>query len=190
MLANLISRIRRNHGLEHATIHVLSSKHQGFSAQGNAAPDGFYLNIYGGDVNEEDVAEAVEDAYRRMKQGEVELAIHPNCGTNLLTTATFAALAAQFAFGMEQRRQQRSTVDLSVLANALPSAVLAVALAMIVSRPFGHALQANVTTDGQLEDLRITAIRPVQPSVITRLFQVLLGRSGSQVSAYKVTTVD
>ena len=27
MLAKTISRIRRNHGLEHATIHVLSEKH-------------------------------------------------------------------------------------------------------------------------------------------------------------------
>lgn len=190
MPTKLISRIRRNHGLEHATIHVLSGKHTGFSAQGNAAPDGFYLNLYGDGVSEEDVAEAVEEAYRRMKEGEQELAVHPNCGTNLLTTATFAALAAQFTFSIEQRRQKRSSVDFSVLANALPTAIVAVTIAMIVSRPFGHALQSHITTDGDLKDLRITSIRPIRPSAVTRLFQLLLGRAGSKVSAYKITTID
>ena len=52
MLTTIISRIRRNHGLEHATIHVLSEKHRNFSAQGNSDYGGFNLNIYG-DIAEE-----------------------------------------------------------------------------------------------------------------------------------------
>ena len=50
----LFRRIRQNHALEHATITILSKKHEGFSAQGNSTPLGFNLNIYG-DVTEEEV---------------------------------------------------------------------------------------------------------------------------------------
>src|SRR5262245_49956230 len=107
MLSQTISRIRRNHGLEHATIHVLSEKHTNFSAQGHSGHRGFHLNIYG-NISEEAITNAVEEAYRRMKNGESHLAVHPNCGTVLLTTATLATLAAQLAFGMEQRRQNRA----------------------------------------------------------------------------------
>jgi len=47
MITGTIARIRRNHGLEHATIHVLSEGHKRFSAQGNSDHRGFHLNIYG-----------------------------------------------------------------------------------------------------------------------------------------------
>ena len=79
MLNKTISRVRRNHGLEHATIHVLTDKHKQFSAQGNSDPGGFSLNVYG-DISEEQVSAAVNHAYKRMKNGEHDLAIHPNCG--------------------------------------------------------------------------------------------------------------
>ncbi|MCB8987761.1 MAG: hypothetical protein H6661_08445 [Ardenticatenaceae bacterium] len=45
---------------------------------------------------------------------------NPNCGTVLLTTATMATLAAQTTLALEQRRQRRPSLDLSVIANALP----------------------------------------------------------------------
>src|SRR5690606_3752375 len=64
-LTHLVDRTRRNHGLEHATIHVLSERHKQFSAQGNSDFRGFHLNIYG-DVAEEDVIDAVHEAHRRM----------------------------------------------------------------------------------------------------------------------------
>ena len=41
----IVSTIRRNHGLEHATIHVLSSHHLRLSMVGHATLDGF--NLYG-----------------------------------------------------------------------------------------------------------------------------------------------
>ena len=85
MLAQTISRVRRNHGLEHATIHVLSEKHKNFSAQGNSDHRGFHLNIYGS-IPEEAIIHAVEEAYQRMIAGEKELAVHPNSGPVLLPT--------------------------------------------------------------------------------------------------------
>jgi bacterioferritin-associated ferredoxin len=191
MLAQTISRIRRNHGLEHATIHVLSEKHKQFSAQGNSDHRGFHLNVYGA-VSEEDVRAAVEEAYRRMKGGEHHLAVHPNCGTVLLTTAVMTTLAAQATFALEQRRQQRERMDWTVLFNGLPTAVLAVVFTLIISRPVGVALQARFTTEGDLGNLQIAGIRKINPSPITRLFQLLLtgGSKKLPAAAYEIRTSD
>lgn len=187
-LQHLLSRTRRNHGLEHATIHVLSENHKKFSAQGHSDFRGFHLNIYG-DISEQDIASAVEEAHSRMKNGEQHLAVHPNCGTVLLTTAALGALASQSAFGLEQRRQKRSTMDLSVFFGGLPSAILAGVVALIVSRPLGLAIQEKFTTDGDLRDLEIVSVRKIRPSFITRMFQLLLAPGKTiAVNAYQVQT--
>ena len=190
MLTHTLSRIRRNHGLEHATIHVLSEKHKKFSAQGNSDHRGFHLNVYG-NVPEEAIHEAVQEAYQRMVGGEQELAVHPNCGTVLLTTAAMATLAAQATLALEQKRQRRPGMDLSVLINGLPTAVLAVVVALIVSRPVGIYLQAKYTTEGDLGDLQIISIRKINPSPITRLFQLLLtgGSKNLPTAAYEIRTI-
>lgn len=190
MSNDLIDRTRRNHALEHATIHVLTEKHKGFSAQGNSTPKGFNLNIYGA-IKEEEVAEAVEEAFQRLHAGEEQLAVHPNCGTVLLTMASLAAIAAVGTFGLEQRRQKRAQFSLSVFLGALPSTILAVTIALIAARPLGITLQDRFTVDGKLADLRVTSIRKVQPSLITRLFQLLLGQArNDEVNAYRIDTVN
>lgn len=187
-LQYLISRTRRNHGLEHATIHVLSEQHKQFSAQGHSDFRGFHLNIYG-DISEADVAAAVEEAHSRMTNGEHHLAVHPNCGTVLLTTATLGALASQSAFGLEQRRQRRAHMDLSVFFSGLPSAILAGVLALIISRPVGMAIQQRLTTNGDLQNLEVVRVRKIRPSVITRLFQLLLATGKElDVNAYHIET--
>lgn len=187
-LQHLLSRTRRNHGLEHATIHVLSEHHKKFSAQGHSDFRGFHLNIYG-DISEEDVTSAVQEAHSRMKNGERQLAVHPNCGTVLLTTAALGALASQSAFGLEQRRQKRSSMNLSVFFSGLPSAILAGVVALIVSRPLGLAIQEKFTTDGDLQDLEVVRVRKIRPSFITRFFQLLLAPGKTiAVNAYQVET--
>jgi Trk-type K+ transport system membrane component len=190
MLAQIISRVRRNHGLEHATIHVLSEKHKNFSAQGNSNHKGFSLNIYG-NISENNVSEAVEEAYSRMKKGEHHLAVHPNCGTVLLTTAAMATVTAQATFAIERRRQKQSKMGLFALLNVLPTAVLAVVFALIISKPVGVHLQAKYTVEGDLKEMELLTVKQVQPSAITRLFQLLL-TGGSQMNAksYRIETVN
>jgi len=189
MLNEIISRVRRNHGLEHATIHMLTAKHKDFSAQGNSDHRGFSLNVYG-NISEEDVRAAVNEAYTRMKAGEHHLAVHPNCGTVLLTTATMATVAAQTVFSMEQHRQKRPSSDFAIIFHALPSAVLAVVVALIVSRPLGVQLQAQYTVDGNLRDLEVVSVRKVRPSPITHLFQLLLtgGSPDTKTTSYRIET--
>lgn len=187
-MTDMVSRVRRNHALEHATITILSKKHDGFSAQGNSTPLGFNLNIYG-DVTEEEVSAAVAEARERLRGGESRLALHPNCGTVLLTTATLAALAAQATFSLERRRQRRPNVSLSVLVSALPAAVLAVTFALIASRPLGMFIQDHLTVESDIGDLYVTNVVKTSPSLVTRLFQLLLGQASSEhVNAFRVDT--
>lgn len=190
MLDQTISRIRRNHGLEHATIHVLTENYKHFSAQGNSDHRGFSLNIYG-DVKENQVEAAVREAHERLRNGEHHLAVHPNCGTVLVTTATLTTLAVQLVFGAESLRGgSMSKNKLTTLFNAGPMAVLTAVLAIIVSRPLGMKLQARYTTDGNIGDMEIVRIRKVSPSIITRLFHILLvgGQDRFQPTAYRIET--
>jgi hypothetical protein len=188
MANQILDRVRRNHALEHATINVLTQRHKGFSAQGNSTPWGFHLNIYG-PMDEEKVAAAVDEAYDRLQKGEAGLALHPSCGTVLLTTATMAALAAQVTFGLERRRQNRPHFDLPVLLGAMPMAILSVTVALISSRPVGMSVQRRFTVDPHLGDLQVTSVRKVPPSPVTRLFQFLLGQArNDQAHSFRVET--
>lgn len=189
MVKTIISRVRRNHGLEHATIHVLSEKHSGFSAQGNSNHRGFYLNIYG-DISEDAVRGAVEEAFSRMKGGEHKLAVHPNCGTVLLTTATMATVAAQAAFAVEQVRQRTDRMDSNVFVGGLPSAILATVLALILSRPVGISIQEKYTTEGDLGEMQLLRVRKIKPSLVTRFFKLLLAQGKPlESNSYLVETV-
>ncbi len=190
MYKQFISRVRRNHGLEHATIHVLSEKYPNrFSAQGNSTHLGFFLNIYG-EIPDQEIEGAAREAHRRMKHGETHLAVHPNCGTALITMATLAALASQAAFAFEMRRMGKNKMSPTVLLNALPAAALAAAVALIAGRPLGMQLQKKYTTDGEMGDLEIAGIHRVRPSLITRFFQLLLGQQNNQnVQSYRIDTI-
>ena len=141
-----VRRTRRNHGLEHATIHVLSARFPGRSVAGRSTPHGFY--IYG-NVAAEDVASAAEEALRRMRGGEPHLAIHPGCGTNYLTSGAFAGLGAFAALSVGGRSRWER----------LPNAIMAATLGLFLAAPIGPLLQARVTTTGEMADLEIVSVR-------------------------------
>jgi len=188
MSSQILDQVRRNHALEHATINVLSQKYKGFSAQGNSTPSGFNLNIYG-DIDRESVVAAVDEAYDRLQKGESKLALHPNCGTVLLTTATMAAVAAQATLSLERRRQNNPKYSLPILIAALPLTILAIFIAIIVSKPVGMTVQEKFTVDPNLGNLRVVDVRHVTPFIATRVFQLLLGQTkNDDVNAYRINT--
>src|SRR5919108_3168904 len=78
-----ILETRRNHALEHATLHMLARTHK-VSMAGHSNPTGFFIF---GELLTEDIRAALNEAYRRLRTGEKGLAIHPGCGTNLLASA-------------------------------------------------------------------------------------------------------
>lgn len=143
-----ISRTRRNHGLEHATIHILSRKHRHTSLGGMSSPDGFTII---GDVSTEDVAEAAIEALKKLRMGEAELALHPNCGTNFAISGLFAGLAGwlgTLGAGKDFRRKLER----------LPLIIFLATLAVIVTRPLGPLLQKEITTSGDPQGLELERI--------------------------------
>lgn len=143
-----VSRVRRNHGLEHATLHVLSAKYPHTPLAGHSDMGGFWLL---GDVSTEDLRDAVDEALRRMQQGEHSLAVHPNCGTNFVAAGTLAGAAAWLGM-VGSGRSSRDRVE------RLPLVIGLATLALIFGQPLGLALQANVTTSGYPGLLRVTEI--------------------------------
>jgi len=142
----LVRRTRRNHGLEHATIHVLSARFPGHSIAGRSTPYGFYIFS---DFPTDEVASAAREALARMRGGEQRLAVHPGCGTNYLTSGVFAGLAAFAALGLGKRNRWEQ----------LPNAITAATLGLFLAAPVGPLLQTRFTTSGDMADLEIVSVR-------------------------------
>ena len=62
----VLSRIRRNHGLEHATINILLQRFPFRRLAGYSFPGGFFIL---GDLLTEDLRDAVVQALARMNNG-------------------------------------------------------------------------------------------------------------------------
>lgn len=139
-----ISTIRRNHGIEHATVHVLVEHHPNLQLVGRADTHGF--NIYG-DVRTDWLQAAAKQALARMQNGEGYLAVHPRCGTNLVVLGLLTALAAFLALGRKPSIRK------------IPDVILATTLAGFVSQPVGLKLQEYVTTSPDVKGAQITGIR-------------------------------
>ncbi|MCB9450170.1 MAG: hypothetical protein H6672_01955 [Anaerolineaceae bacterium] len=163
-----VRRTRRNHGLEHATIHILSRKRVHLS--GRSDDSGFVLL---GDVKTEDVEEAVSEALQRMKNGEHNLAIHPNCGTNLLTTGLLASLVGLIGLGGVSRRESF---------NRLPTVLLGMMAVILFSPLLGMELQRLFTTDGDPQDMEVLRIQRRQFHLPFRVAPVVLHRVSTRSS--------
>ena len=146
----LISRVRRNHGLEHATLHVLAQRFPGKSMAGHSNPNGFWILA---DLDAQDVRSAAEQALERLRAGERHLAVHPNCGTNIVVsgvTAGMAAAVVMFSAGKSRRARLER----------LPLAVTLATFALAAAQPLGNALQARLTTSGDPGELQVVDVIP------------------------------
>lgn len=144
----LFSRIRRNHALEHATLHVLSERYRPIRLMGNASPWGFC--IYGA-VPTEAVRAAAEEALRRLRNGERHLAVHPTCGSTLAVAGVLAGLGAFLVLGGRARGWLQRL-------RRLPLAWLAATLGIVLAQPLGLLLQARLTTQAEVGNLRIVGV--------------------------------
>jgi hypothetical protein len=142
----LIARTRRNHGLEHATVYVLGTRHSGISIVGRSTPNCFY--IYG-NLTAEQVQSAANEALARLRAGESHLTIHPGCGTNLVVSGTLAGAAAFTAVNVGPRRKRWQM---------LPTAMMAATLALLLAQPIGPLLQERVTTSADMSTMEILGV--------------------------------
>jgi len=146
----LVSRIRRNHGLEHASLHVLARGFPNKSMAGYSDFSGFWLL---GNIPTEAVQSAVAEALQRMKAGEHNLAVHPNCGTNLATAGSLAGLAGLLGMvGVGSRKRDKI--------ERVPMVITLATLALIVAQPLGMYLQRYITTSGMPGALQVVEIIP------------------------------
>ena len=160
-----ILRVRRNHGLEHATIHILNRRN--YKLSGRSSDSGFVLL---GEAPTEQIESAVVEALSRMKAGEHKLAVHPNCGTNLVTTGFLATVVAFFGFAGRGIRRSWER---------FPTMMVAMMAVVLLSMPLGLSLQKHFTTAGDLGEMELVSV--------TRDTKTL-PFNGKQVTLHRVVT--
>ena len=152
--APFVSETRRNHALEHATIHILSGRFPGRGMAGHSNPTGFFLI---GNVAIEDIRSATSEALARLQNGESRLAIHPGCGTNYAVTGALAGLFT--IIGMIGTRNTRERLE------RFPQLMALAMLAFGLGQPLGMALQKQVTTQADPGGLSIVDVYSVSKTV-------------------------
>ena len=153
-----VDRVRKNHALEHATIHVLSEYEPTTRIIGRSDAGGFTL--YGYVINGEAVNQASRAALRRLRSGERHLALHLNCGTNFVTAGLFASLAALVICAGSQHGW-RARLE------RMPLLVCMVTVTLILTQPIGMVMQRNVTTNSSLGELEIVSVTRRQIGALT-----------------------
>lgn len=144
---SLIRKIRRNHALEHATIHMLSRKFKDLPLIAAHSNNSGFVVL--GDVPTHALESAVREAMARLQAGESEWAIHPNCGTNLATAGGLATISGWVGLG----GGKKLTID------RLSWTLTLMILAIIISQPLGMRLQQHITTKADVGDLELLDIK-------------------------------
>jgi hypothetical protein len=150
-----ILMLRQVHALEHATVWVLgqsTSYSSNFQVDnellsGLSTEQGFYLY---GEVNISNLRRAVTLALHRLTNGEVDLAVHPRCGTN---ASVAMLLTAGLAVGMHLLLPFRPIEQLVGLGLAATTAAeIAPDIGTLAQRYVTTAIPFNLT----IENITIT----------------------------------
>ena len=136
-------RIRQNHALEHATITILSGYIPELRVSARSSSRGF---IIFGDVDLGLLRRALDEALQRLQAGEAELAIHPNCGTNLAVGISLATLGTLLGLTSSHTRTRVASTAFSSVAGVM------------AARPLGELVQKHVTTLPDLQGVRVSKI--------------------------------
>jgi len=150
-----VARLRQHHGIEHATMTLLGRRAPASHLAARSDLRGFV--IYGS-VPTEAVREAADGALARLQAGETALAIHPNCGTNLVAAGVMSGLAALgLATGQDRPWYDRAA-----------GAVLGATLALLVAPPAGRWLQKSLTTTPLVPGLRVISVERLPGTALIR----------------------
>lgn len=144
----IISRVRRNHALEHATLQILAQKDARLRLAGYSDGGGFWVV---GQVDTLLLKAAANEALERLRGGETGLAIHPACGTNFAITGLIAGSLAwlgMFFVG----RNFRDKLD------RWPGVVILATAGVVLAQPLGPRVQEKITTKADPESLEIFEI--------------------------------
>ena len=148
-------RLRQHHGIEHATVTLLSRRLPGTFIAARSDLQGF---IVYGNVDALTLRAAVEEALVRLQQGERQLAVHPNCGTNLVVSGLLSGSAAWLLSSGRKRPWW----------DRLPGAILGATLALMLAPPIARWAQENITTSPEIADLRVGNVVKLERGPITQ----------------------
>jgi hypothetical protein len=151
----LTQRVRQHHAIEHATLTLLSQRQPDTQAVARSDAQGFM--VYG-DVETSALQRVAQEALTRLQAGETKLAVHANCGTNLVTAGALSGLAALLV-GAGRNRS---------FWERLPGAVLGATAALVLAGPAGLWMQANVTTTPRVDGLRIDSVSRMDGGPVIR----------------------
>ncbi len=157
-LWRMVRATRQHHALEHATLQILAGQTGDLAVLGGFSdPGGFVLF---GDLAPSQVETAAARAVEALQEGQAQLAIHPRCGTNLLTQAVLSLCLAWTVWGAGRR--------VSLVAVVL--ALLGFMAINLFGQALGERLQAY-TTLADVRDRQVGEIYGIE----------VLGRRGVRV---------
>ena len=143
-----VSLVRRNHGLEHATLNLLAKELPTRAFAGHSDHKGFWIV---GDVSTDKLLETVQEALRRMNAGEKRLAVHANCGTNYVTAGVIAGTIAWLATLVGGNTFKKKL-------DRWPLLVTIITGSLIAAQPLGPKVQAKISTSGEPGNLEVRQI--------------------------------
>lgn len=154
---NPVWKVRSNHALEHATLHILSTKVTRARVSGLSDAGGFWLL---GNIPTDLVMESAREALQRMQAGETGLAIHENCGSNLVPSIVVSGGLAWLAMA--------GTGDsLRKKARRIPLAVLMALLGFEAAKPVGPVLQSKTTSTDHFNGMLVREVLCYKPYTFT-----------------------
>ena len=148
-------RLRQHHGIEHATVTLLSRRLPGTFIAARSDLRGF---IVFGNVDAVTLRVAVEEALERLQQGERQLAVHQNCGTNLAVAGLLSGCAAWLLSNGRKRPWW----------DRLSGAILGATLALLIAPPVGRWAQENITTSPDVTGLRVGDVVKLDRGPVTQ----------------------
>jgi len=147
-MPSIIDSTRKNHALEHATMTILTERYKGVRMLGHSSPAGFFLLA---DLPTEIVTDAVLEAKRRLENGEPNLAVHPNCGTNTAVSSLAGSAVAFSVLGLLSKKGRNAWWHYLVAsAFAVP--------AFLLAKPLGPKLQKSLTIDPAVQDIAVQMV--------------------------------
>ncbi|MHB1317779.1 MAG: DUF6391 domain-containing protein [Anaerolineae bacterium] len=142
-----LQRIRRNHAIEHAAMHMLSRS--GVTVRLAARSDWRGLTFYG-DIDSETLRQALDDGLKALRKGNSGLAVHPRCGS-MVSIALMLGFVTSWLAQSGLRRGASPARGLFTLAS--------IASAAVIARPLAEGVQAHVLTSADTGQARLIRIR-------------------------------
>ena len=155
MELSILQRVRRNHAIEHAAMHLLGRTLQ--APKLAARSDWRGITFYG-DVDSSVLKSALEGGLLALNSGQRALAVHPRCGSMISASMLLAMLAGWLVQSDLKRKRTpgRGMLDVAGITGA-----------MLLAQPLGYAMQKYVLTDPDASHAHLVSIRFSQRGAFT-----------------------